>query len=208
MQAPAPEHLIKSGLPTEAMVASVLVAKYGWHLPLYRQAKMLAAKASISTARHWRSGSVMQRRSWCRFTNGSRPISSPPPNWRSMRRRCRCSILGVVRRRPATSGRSRAMTGPGAAPIRRLWSIPTRRGEAASISTSCSPTIAASCSATAMPPTRSCRRTGSPSPSAGATCGASSSRSPSAAMRLLPPRLWRALRRSTPSRRRARRKCR
>ena len=44
MEAPAPEHLIKSGLPTEAMVASVLVAKYGWHLPLYRQAKMLAAQ--------------------------------------------------------------------------------------------------------------------------------------------------------------------
>jgi transposase len=36
VEAPAPEHLIKSGLPTEAMVASVLVAKYGWHLPLYR----------------------------------------------------------------------------------------------------------------------------------------------------------------------------
>jgi transposase len=44
VEAPAPEHLIKSGLPTEAMVASVLVAKYAWHLPLYRQAKMLAAQ--------------------------------------------------------------------------------------------------------------------------------------------------------------------
>jgi transposase len=43
VEAPAPEHLIKSGIPTEAMVASVLVAKYGWHLPLYRQAKMLSA---------------------------------------------------------------------------------------------------------------------------------------------------------------------
>jgi transposase len=42
VQAPAPEHLIKSGLPTEAMVASVLVAKYGWHLPLYRQEKMIS----------------------------------------------------------------------------------------------------------------------------------------------------------------------
>jgi transposase len=31
VEAPAPEHLIKSGLPTEAMVASVLVAKYGWN---------------------------------------------------------------------------------------------------------------------------------------------------------------------------------
>jgi transposase len=44
VQAAAPEHLIKSGLPTEAMVASVLVAKYGWHLPLYRQEKMLATQ--------------------------------------------------------------------------------------------------------------------------------------------------------------------
>jgi transposase len=34
VQAPAPERLIKGGLPTEAMVASVLVAKYAWHLPL------------------------------------------------------------------------------------------------------------------------------------------------------------------------------
>jgi transposase len=42
VQAAAPEHLIKSGLPTEAMVASVLVAKFAWHLPLYRQEKMLA----------------------------------------------------------------------------------------------------------------------------------------------------------------------
>ena len=36
VQAPAADHLVKSGLPTEAMVASVVVAKYGWHLPLYR----------------------------------------------------------------------------------------------------------------------------------------------------------------------------
>jgi transposase len=28
---PAPERLIKGGLPTEAMVAYVLVAKYAWH---------------------------------------------------------------------------------------------------------------------------------------------------------------------------------
>jgi len=44
VQAEAPERLIKGGLPTEAMVASVLVAKYAWHLPLYRQAQMLAAQ--------------------------------------------------------------------------------------------------------------------------------------------------------------------
>jgi Transposase IS66 family len=28
----------------QAMVASVLVSKYAWHLPLYRQAQMLAAQ--------------------------------------------------------------------------------------------------------------------------------------------------------------------
>ncbi|MBY0317903.1 MAG: IS66 family transposase [Reyranella sp.] len=43
-QAPAPEHLIRSGLPTEALVASVVVSKYGWHLPLYRQARMLTTQ--------------------------------------------------------------------------------------------------------------------------------------------------------------------
>jgi len=43
VEAPAPERLIKGGLPTEAMVAYVLVAKYAWHLPLYRQAQMLLA---------------------------------------------------------------------------------------------------------------------------------------------------------------------
>ena len=44
IQAPAPERLIKGGLPTEAMVAYVLVAKYAWHLPLYRQTQMLLAQ--------------------------------------------------------------------------------------------------------------------------------------------------------------------
>lgn len=44
VQAPAPERLIKGGLPTEAMVAQVLVNKYAWHLPLYRQAQMLMSQ--------------------------------------------------------------------------------------------------------------------------------------------------------------------
>ena len=44
VQAPAPERLIRGGLPTEAMVAHVLVGKYAWHLPLYRQAQMLASQ--------------------------------------------------------------------------------------------------------------------------------------------------------------------
>ncbi|WP_332712192.1 IS66 family transposase [Pelagibacterium mangrovi] len=39
-QAPAPARLISGGLPTEAMVAHVLVSKYADHLPLYRQAQI------------------------------------------------------------------------------------------------------------------------------------------------------------------------
>src|SRR5665213_323072 len=56
VEAAAPEHLIKSGLPTEALVAHVLVAKYGWHLPLYRQAQMFLTqgiKLDRSTLAFW-----------------------------------------------------------------------------------------------------------------------------------------------------------
>lgn len=42
VQAPAPARLIEGGLPTEALVAHVLVARYADHLPLYRQAGMMA----------------------------------------------------------------------------------------------------------------------------------------------------------------------
>lgn len=42
VQAPAPARLIQAGLPTEAMIAHVLVCKYADHLPLYRQAQILS----------------------------------------------------------------------------------------------------------------------------------------------------------------------
>ena len=42
VQAPAPARLIEGGLPTERMVAHVLVAKYADHIPLYRQCQILA----------------------------------------------------------------------------------------------------------------------------------------------------------------------
>jgi transposase len=41
VQAPAPARLIEGGIPTEAMIAHVLVARYADHLPLYRQAQIL-----------------------------------------------------------------------------------------------------------------------------------------------------------------------
>jgi transposase len=41
VQAPAPERLIKNGIPTEALVANVVVDKFAWHSPLYRQAQIM-----------------------------------------------------------------------------------------------------------------------------------------------------------------------
>jgi transposase len=42
VQAPAPARLIEGGMPTEAAVAQVAVARYADHVPLYRQAQALA----------------------------------------------------------------------------------------------------------------------------------------------------------------------
>ena len=42
IQAAAPAHLITGGLPTEGALAQVLIAKYGDHLPLYRQSQIYA----------------------------------------------------------------------------------------------------------------------------------------------------------------------
>jgi len=41
-QAPAPAHLIEGALPTERLIAHVLVSKYADHLPLYRQSQIFA----------------------------------------------------------------------------------------------------------------------------------------------------------------------
>ena len=56
VQAPAPARLIEGGLPTEALIAHVLVAKYADHCPLYRQAQIYARQhieLDRSTLAHW-----------------------------------------------------------------------------------------------------------------------------------------------------------
>ncbi len=40
-QAPAPKHVVPGGLPTEDLIADVLVRKYADHMPFYRQAQMM-----------------------------------------------------------------------------------------------------------------------------------------------------------------------
>ena len=42
VQAHAPEHVVPGGLPTETLIAQVIVAKFGDHLPFYRQAEIYA----------------------------------------------------------------------------------------------------------------------------------------------------------------------
>src|SRR6185437_4458395 len=42
VQAPAPARLVEGGLPTEALVAHVVVSKYADHQPLYRQAQIMS----------------------------------------------------------------------------------------------------------------------------------------------------------------------
>src|SRR5829696_1659900 len=47
VQAPAPARVIEGGLPTDALVAQVLVSKYADHLPLYRQAQIYARQGIV-----------------------------------------------------------------------------------------------------------------------------------------------------------------
>jgi transposase len=59
IQAPAPPRLIEGGLPTEALVADVVVSKHADHLPLDRRRKSSRGTASRSNDRHWSSGWAM-----------------------------------------------------------------------------------------------------------------------------------------------------
>jgi transposase len=47
VQAPAPARLIEGGIPTEALVANVMVSRFADHLPLYRQAQIMARQGVL-----------------------------------------------------------------------------------------------------------------------------------------------------------------
>lgn len=56
VQAPAPARIVEGGIPTEALIAQVLVSKYADHLPLYRQAQIYARQGIVldrSTLADW-----------------------------------------------------------------------------------------------------------------------------------------------------------
>ena len=47
VQAPAPAHVIEGGLPTEALIAQVLVSKHADHNPFYRQVQAMARQGIV-----------------------------------------------------------------------------------------------------------------------------------------------------------------
>jgi len=59
-QAPAPKHVVPGGLPTEALIADVIVKKYADHMPFYRQAQALR-----------RQGIVIDRGTLCNWAGRS-----------------------------------------------------------------------------------------------------------------------------------------
>lgn len=63
VQAPARTHVVKSGLPTEGLIAHVLVSKFADHLPLYRQAQIYSRQGidlDRSTLASWVSKAALE----------------------------------------------------------------------------------------------------------------------------------------------------
>src|SRR5690349_13997880 len=101
VQAPAPERPITGGMATEALLAHVLVAKYGDHLPLYRQALIFA-----------RQGVELDRSTLCDWVG--RACWWLEPLWRLLRRHVMSStrIFADDTRLPVLDpGRGRTRTG-------------------------------------------------------------------------------------------------
>src|SRR4051795_3036124 len=104
VQAPAPERPITGGMATEALIAHVLVAKFGDHLPLYRQAAIFA-----------RQGVELDRSTLCDWVG--RACWWLEPLWRLLRRHVMSStrIFADDTTLPVLDpGRGRTKTG-------RLW---------------------------------------------------------------------------------------
>jgi hypothetical protein len=101
VQAPASARLIEGGLPTERMVAHVLVAKYADHTPLYRQCQILA-----------RQGIEIDRATLAFWVGYA--AAEVKPLWRLMRDELLCSTKLFVDETTAPvldPGRGRTKTG-------------------------------------------------------------------------------------------------
>jgi transposase len=210
VQAPAPARLIEGGIPTEALVAHVLVARYADHLPLYRQAQIMARQGvelDRSTLSFWtgyaaaevapvvaRLREILLQSTRLFADETVVPVLDPGRGrtkqgyfWATLAKVPPAQRVECQRRAlPVTIGR-------GAAVSRRRWSTTTRPAAGIFMPTPCSAAIAVSCSAMATTPTRSLAAPSRPTRplrwrSAGAMCAEVSMTWPRARRRSQPRR--------------------
>ena len=118
--------LIEGGLPTEALVAQVLVSKYADGLPLYRQAQIYDRHGFDSTARRSPTGSAGRR------STAADPRRAFSPHLRSSTKlfadetTAPCLIPAEGGQRPASSGPMRETIARGAARTRPPSPMSTR----------------------------------------------------------------------------------
>jgi transposase len=179
LQAPAPEHIVEAGLPTEALLAQVAVSKYADGLPLYRQEAIYArdgVELGRSLMAQW-MGAVgfhfepLAAHVLSRIREGERIFADettlPTLN------------PGAGKTKTAWFGPTRATTGRSAARDRRWSPTGSRKVDRAIAQRATWATIAASSNATVMPDIA--RSPAAPIPmecgllDVGPICGASSS---------------------------------
>jgi transposase len=111
-QAPAPAHVVSGGLPTEALIADVLINKFCDHLPLYRQSKIRPAGHRHQPCHVGELGWPGHRGTGCRSPTGCVRMPLPDRGCSSTKPRSRCWRREPARPRPATCGSSSVTTGP------------------------------------------------------------------------------------------------
>ncbi len=208
LQAPAPNWLIEGGLPTEALVADVLVSKYADHTPLYRQAQILAREGIMidrSTLAHWVGFAAHELEPL-----HDRLVSHLKASPKLFADETRCPVLDPGRGRTKTGylwaiARDDRPWGGTDPPAVAYFYAPGRGAEHAVRHLATSPASAACCKLMATQPmTRSATRNAmagrSRSRSAGRTSAGASTRSRRAATRRSRRRRWRASARCTRSR--------
>ena len=156
-QAPVPAQLIQAGLPTEALIAHVIVSKYSEHLPLYRQAQIFARHGVAierSTLADWvgraafhlapiveRMAELLKRSSKLFMDETTAPVLDPG------RGKTKTGYLWALARDDRPFG--------GTYP--RASCFATRPGAAACMRKRCSSALMACCRSTALPATIGCK---------------------------------------------------
>ena len=126
IQAPAPPHIIESGIPTEALLAQIAVAKYADGLPLYRQEAIYArdkTELSRSLMAQWMGKVGFELQPLAdyvleRIKQGERVFADETT--------LPTLAPGTGKTRRPGSGRMRATTRPSGAAVRRWSPIASR----------------------------------------------------------------------------------